>query len=80
MPLAMLISLHRDGRMIAQVIAHFGQRTVVGSTSRGGTAALRAILRALSGGTVIGFILGEGRKAARRHAPPIAPAAAAAAG
>lgn len=55
MPFDMLISDHRDGRMIAQVIAHFGQGTVVGSTSKGGTAALRTILRALSGGTVIGF-------------------------
>lgn len=55
MPFKMLMSLHRDGRMIAQVIAHFGQGAVVGSTSRGGASALRTILRALNGGTVIGF-------------------------
>jgi lysophospholipid acyltransferase (LPLAT)-like uncharacterized protein len=55
MPFKMLMSLHRDGRMIAQVIDHFGQGAIVGSTSRGGASALRAILRALGDGTVIGF-------------------------
>ena len=32
----MLISEHLDGRLISQAVAHFGIRTVVGSSSSGG--------------------------------------------
>lgn len=45
-----LISEHRDGKLISQVIHHFGQDTVVGSSSRGGTEAVRNILRLLKNG------------------------------
>lgn len=46
----MLISAHRDGRLIARAIAHFGISTVVGSTSRGGAAGLRAMTSKLQAG------------------------------
>lgn len=45
-----LISLHRDGILISRAIGHFGQRTISGSTSRGGKAAVLEILRALEEG------------------------------
>lgn len=45
-----LISDHRDGRLISQVIARFGQATVVGSSSKGGTEAVRNIVRLLKNG------------------------------
>lgn len=45
-----LISNHRDGRLISQVIARFGQETVVGSSSKGGTEAVRNIVRLLKNG------------------------------
>lgn len=45
-----LISDHRDGRLISQVIGHFGQDTIVGSTSKGGTDAVRNIVRLLKKG------------------------------
>jgi hypothetical protein len=45
-----LISDHRDGRLISQVIARFGQDTVVGSSSKGGSEAVRAIVRLLKNG------------------------------
>ncbi len=45
-----LISDHRDGRLISQVIHHFGQDTIVGSTSKGGTDAVRNIVRLLKKG------------------------------
>jgi lysophospholipid acyltransferase (LPLAT)-like uncharacterized protein len=45
-----LISEHRDGRLISQVIHHFGQDTVVGSSSRGGSEAVRNIVRLLKKG------------------------------
>ncbi len=49
-PLHMLISTHADGRLIARAVERFGVRTIEGSTSSGGTAALRAMLRALKEG------------------------------
>src|SRR5271155_5501515 len=46
----MLISGHNDGRIIADAIAHFDLGTIVGSKSKGGSSALRAIVRALNNG------------------------------
>jgi lysophospholipid acyltransferase (LPLAT)-like uncharacterized protein len=45
-----LISLHRDGILISSIIAHFNQKTVSGSTSRGGKAAVVEMLKALKQG------------------------------
>jgi len=45
-----LISLHRDGILISDVIAQFNQRTIGGSTSKGGRAALIELLRILKAG------------------------------
>lgn len=45
-----LISRHRDGLLISQVISHFGQATVSGSSSKGGKEAASEILRALEAG------------------------------
>ncbi|HET7274301.1 MAG TPA: lysophospholipid acyltransferase family protein [Longimicrobiaceae bacterium] len=43
--LATLISQHRDGDYIAGVVQGWGYRTIRGSSSRGGSAALREIVR-----------------------------------
>ncbi|MBL8669204.1 MAG: lysophospholipid acyltransferase family protein [Alphaproteobacteria bacterium] len=51
----MLISAHRDGQLIASTVAHFGIATVAGSTTHGGGAALRAMLKALKAGESIGI-------------------------
>ncbi len=48
--IAVLISAHRDGELIARVAARFGIAAIRGSTSRGGAGALRAIERALADG------------------------------
>jgi lysophospholipid acyltransferase (LPLAT)-like uncharacterized protein len=40
-----LISQHRDGEIIARIIATFGHRAVRGSSTRGGAAALRELIR-----------------------------------
>lgn len=45
-----LISFHRDGRLISQVIGHFKEKTITGSTSRGGAEAVRHIVRLLKNG------------------------------
>lgn len=48
--IAVLISEHRDGELIAQVAARFGVLAIRGSTSRGAAGALRAMERALADG------------------------------
>ena len=54
-PIHMLISAHRDGRIIADAVAHFGVQTVTGSTRRGGSGALRTMVRALAAGDCVGI-------------------------
>jgi lysophospholipid acyltransferase (LPLAT)-like uncharacterized protein len=54
-PIHMLISSHRDGRIIADAVAHFGVKSVAGSTRRGGSAALRTMVRALAAGDCVGI-------------------------
>ena len=54
-PLHTLTSDHPDGRLIARTTAHFGLRTVVGSSSRGGAAALRRMARLIRDGSSIGL-------------------------
>ncbi|HEY1258503.1 MAG TPA: lysophospholipid acyltransferase family protein [Stellaceae bacterium] len=52
-PMHMLISAHRDGRVIADTVAYFGIDTIAGSTRRGGSAALRAMLKRLRDGDCV---------------------------
>jgi len=40
-----LISQHQDGEIIARIIANFGHQAVRGSSTRGGVAALRELIR-----------------------------------
>lgn len=54
-PIGMLISQHPDGQFISHTIRHFGLDTIIGSTSRGGAAAMRAILKSLNAGVSVGF-------------------------
>lgn len=66
-PIHMLISQHRDGQLIARTVSHFGIDTVAGSTTRGGSAALRAMLKALKSGQCVG-ITPDGPKGPRMRA------------
>jgi lysophospholipid acyltransferase (LPLAT)-like uncharacterized protein len=52
-PMHILISAHRDGRIIADAIAYFGVQSVAGSTRHGGSAALRALVKLLAAGDCI---------------------------
>jgi lysophospholipid acyltransferase (LPLAT)-like uncharacterized protein len=54
-PMNMLISRHRDGELIAKTIAHLGIKSVRGSSSRDGAAALRTMVRALKTGESVGI-------------------------
>jgi 3-deoxy-D-manno-octulosonic-acid transferase len=54
-PLYMLISGHRDGRIIAGAVAYFGIGSIEGSSSAGGSAALRTMLRHIRAGGSVGI-------------------------
>ena len=54
-PMHMLISAHRDGRIIADAVSHFGIDSVAGSTRRRGSAALRTMLKRLAAGDCVGI-------------------------
>lgn len=49
-----LISPHRDGQLIARTVARFGIGTIPGSSSKGGSRALRMMARALEAGECVG--------------------------
>lgn len=70
-PIHVLISQHRDGRLIARTIEHFGVSTIAGSTSRGASAAYRAILRALAAGESVCFTPDGPRGPRMRMSPGI---------
>ena len=55
LPFRMLISGHRDGQIIARTIKHIGIDSVMGSSTSGGTGALRAMLKSLKAGISVGI-------------------------
>ncbi len=52
---SMLISSHADGQLIAKTINRLGFETLAGSTKRGGSEALRAMVRTLKDGGYVGI-------------------------
>lgn len=54
-PFHMLISGHQDGQLIAHTVGHHGIFAIAGSKSKGGTQALRSILKTLKKGEVVGI-------------------------
>lgn len=54
-PFHMLISAHPDGQLIARTVKHFGIETVAGSSTRGGSEALRALVRLIKSGVSVGI-------------------------
>jgi len=54
-PVHMLISAHRDGRIIAGAVSYFDIGYIPGSTRRGGAGALRAMLKHLADGAWVGI-------------------------
>ena len=51
----MLISTHNDGRLISKTVGWFGIKTIAGSTNRGGSHALRQIIKTSKAGHTIGI-------------------------
>lgn len=54
-PMHMLISGHRDGRIIADAVRYFDIDSIAGSTTRGGSGALRTMMRFLKAGDCVGI-------------------------
>lgn len=53
-PFHMLISGHADGKLISMAVGYFGIQTIAGSTSKGGSDAIRKLLRVLKQGDCAG--------------------------
>lgn len=64
-----LISRHRDGELIRRIVARFGLHAVRGSTTRGGAAALRALIKLGRSGVDLG-VTPDGPKGPRQVAQP----------
>ncbi len=60
-----LVSRHRDGRFIGDIVSRFNLVMVHGSTSRGGASALRALTRVLRAGSPV-VITPDGPRGPRR--------------
>src|SRR5690349_531505 len=69
MPIQALASGHRDGQLVARVMARFGVGTISGSTGRGGRGAIQASRAALASGTVVVITPDGPRGPAMRAAP-----------
>jgi lysophospholipid acyltransferase (LPLAT)-like uncharacterized protein len=54
-PFHMLISGHADGRVISMAVGHHGIKTIAGSSSKGGSDAIRKVLKALKQGDSVGI-------------------------
>lgn len=54
-PFHMLISAHKDGRLISKTVGFLGIKNIEGSTNRGGKEALVKIIRFIKKGEVVGF-------------------------
>ncbi len=67
-PFHMLISDHRDGRLISRIMDFCGIKTLVGTTSRqaSASAALKAMVRLLRSGQTVG-ITPDGPRGPRMH-------------
>jgi lysophospholipid acyltransferase (LPLAT)-like uncharacterized protein len=88
---ALLISRHRDGELIARIITRLGYRTARGSSTRGGEEGIREMLRHAEEGHLLGITPDGPRGPAEQVKPglvylasrtgyPILPVAAAAKG
>ena len=64
-----LASQHRDGQLIGAAVRHLGIGLIQGSSSRGGAAGLRGLLRALNNGAHVG-ITPDGPRGPRRVCAP----------
>jgi lysophospholipid acyltransferase (LPLAT)-like uncharacterized protein len=77
MPTHVLVSGHNDGRFIGQAVGRFGLGTVIGSSSKGGSASLRNMLLLIRDGSNIAITPDGPRGPAKVAAAGVAQLAAA---
>ena len=65
----MLVSQHRDGRLISGLMTRFGSKSVFGSTTRGGAGALLQLARLVRDGAIVG-ITPDGPRGPRMRVQP----------
>ena len=65
----LLISRHRDGRLISRAAAYFGLTTIAGSSSKGGSEALRGMIRVLRAGECVA-VTPDGPRGPRMRVSP----------
>jgi lysophospholipid acyltransferase (LPLAT)-like uncharacterized protein len=65
-----MVSLSRDGEMIARTVEKLGYRTIRGSSSKGGREAMRALIGRLSVPGTVGAIMPDGPKGPRHVLKP----------
>ncbi len=73
--LVVLTSRHRDALMLVRILERFGLEIALGSSTEGGAAGLRALLRKVAEGCDVGFTP-DGPRGPRRRAKPGVVAAA----
>jgi len=66
---AILVSEHRDGEMIARIASSIGYRLIRGSTTRGGGRALLALVKELRSGREVAVTPDGPKGPARSYAP-----------
>lgn len=69
MPIHLLASGHRDGRLILQMVRRFGIQPIVGSSSRGGTQAMLTMVQTIRSGGCIA-LAPDGPRGPRMRAAP----------
>jgi len=72
----LLVSRHRDGRLIGTILRRFGLGVVLGSTTHGGAAGLKGSLDRLRQGAIIGIAPDGPQGPPRTPAPGVAALAA----
>lgn len=73
--ITLLVSAHRDGRLLAGTARRWGYRVVHGSSTRGGTGGLRGLVRTLEGDRSVATTPDGPRGPARRAKPGLLAAA-----
>ncbi len=68
-PFNMVVSQHRDGQLIARTISLLGFGSILGSSTQGGSAVMRSMLRALRAGECVG-LTPDGPQGPRMRASP----------
>jgi lysophospholipid acyltransferase (LPLAT)-like uncharacterized protein len=64
-----LVSAHRDGQLLTRILSQFGLKPVFGSSSKGGAASVRQLVKLIGGGNHLA-ITPDGPRGPRRKAAP----------